>query len=159
MTHPIHPMLVHFPIALLFVSFFFDQISFMTGREEFKKGGFWLLILGWTAGLVATFSGFLSEDSVKTAGVPEAAIDRHELFAIATLALFAGLMLVRVWIRNRWSFRDRVVYTGIALVGLSLLATTGFWGGDLVYTYGAGVQPNHPAVTTLPSLEKENTDG
>lgn len=57
MIHPIHPMLVHFPIALLFTSVLFDLVFFFTGREEFKKGGFWLLILGWTAGLAAILSG------------------------------------------------------------------------------------------------------
>ena len=160
MSHPIHPMLVHFPIALLFVSVFFDLLSFYTGREDFKKGAFWLLILGWIAGLAATLTGILSEEVVEKAGVPEAAIERHEFFALTTLALFVGLMLVRFWIRNRWSSRDRLVYMGVALVGLSLLATTGFWGGDLVYRYGAGVQTNRSEViSTVPTLQKEGAGG
>ncbi len=162
MTHPIHPMLVHFPIALLFVSVLFDLIFFYTGREEFKKGGFWLLILGWVAGLAATLSGTWSEDIVEKAGVPKAAIELHETFAFSTLALFAGLMLVRFWIRNRWSSRDRLLYAGMAMIGLALLATTGFWGGDLVYRYGAGVQPNAlnaPAVISAPSVENGKTGG
>lgn len=159
MNHPIHPMLVHFPIALLFASVLFDLFFFYTGREEFKKGGFWLLIFGWVAGLAATLSGAWSEDIVEKAGVPKAAIERHESFAMATLAFFAGLMLVRVWVRNRWSSRDRCLYTGMAMIGLALLATTGFWGGDLVYRYGAGVQPNAPAVISTPSVEKGKTGG
>ena len=154
MNHPIHPMLVHFPIALLFASVFFDLISFQTGREEFKKGGFWLLVLGWIAGLAATLSGTLSEDVVEKAGVPKGAIERHEFFAMATMALFAGLMLVRVWVRNRWSFRDRLFYMGMALIGLSLLATAGFLGGDLVYRYGAGVQPDAPVMISPPNPGK-----
>lgn len=162
MTHPIHPMLVHFPIALLFTSVLFDLVSFYTGREDFKKGGFWLLILGWIAGLAATLSGTWSEEIVEKAGVPKAAIELHESFALTTLGLFAGLMLVRFWIRNRWSPRDRLLYTGVALIGLALLATTGFWGGDLVYRYGAGVQakpPNAPAVISAPKLEAGKTGG
>ncbi len=159
MNHPIHPMLVHFPIALLFASVLFDLIFFYTGREEFKKGGFWLLILGWVAGLAAVVSGGWSEEIVEKAGVPKAAIERHESFAVATLALFAGLMLVRIWVRNRWSSRDRILYTGVAMIGLALLATTGFWGGDLVYRYGAGVQPNAPALISAPSVEKSKTGG
>lgn len=159
MNHPIHPMLVHFPIALLFVSFLFDLIFFLTGREEFKKGGFWLLLLGWVAGLAATLSGVLSEDLVEKAGVPKSAIERHEFFAFMTLGLFAGLILVRAWIRNRWSYNHRLIYIGGALVGLFILATTGYWGGDLVYRYGAGVQPNPAAAVASPKLEKSGAGG
>lgn len=159
MSHPIHPMLVHFPIALLFTSVLFDLVFFFTGREEFKKGGFWLLILGWIAGLAAILSGGWSEEIAEKAGVPEAAIERHELFAMTTLALFAGLMLLRIWVRNRWSTRDRLLYTCMAMIGLSFLATTGYFGGDLVYRYGAGVQSSAPALISVPAPEQGEADG
>ena len=68
-----------------------------------------------------------------------------------TLALFACLMLVRFWVRKRWSVRDRLLYMGVAFVGLFFLAITGFFGGDLVYRYGAGVQRSTPAETSLPT--------
>lgn len=151
MNHPLHPMLVHFPIALLFASVFFDFLAMMTKRETFRQTGFWLLIFGWLGGLAATLAGFWSEEGVEKMGVPEAAIERHEFFAIATLAVFAALMLIRWWRRARPSFNKNIVYAAVALVGLALLSTTGFFGGDLVYRYGAGVQP-HPSgeVSTLP---------
>jgi len=140
MNHPIHPMLVHFPIALLFASVLFDFASFLTGWEDFKRAGFWLLILGWVGGLAATVAGLLGEEIAKKAGVPESMIDRHELFAISTLALFALLIVVRIFFRKSWPRRGRLFYMGAALIGLSLLSATGYLGGDLVYRYGAGVQ-------------------
>lgn len=160
MSHPIHPMLVHFPIALLFVSVLFDFASFLTGWEDFKRAGFWLLVLGWVGGLAAIVSGVLNEEIAKKAGIPENVIDRHELFAITTLGLFAILILVRIFLRKPWPLRGRLLYMGAALIGLSLLSVTGFLGGDLVFSYGAGVQSK--AVVETPSQNQpkaERTNG
>jgi uncharacterized membrane protein len=74
-------------------------------------------------------------------GVPEKAVDRHETFAIITLIIFGILLMIRWWIRYRWSARDRVIYLCTAMLGLLILGATGFYGGELVYRYGAGVQP------------------
>ena len=146
MSHPIHPMLVHFPIALLFASVLFDLASFLSGWEDFKRAGFWLLILGWIGGLAATLSGVLSEDVAKNAGVPEKAIDRHEFFALTTLALFAILILVRILGRNHGSRKVRWLYMAAAFIGLSFLSVTGYLGGDLVFRYGAGVESKATSV-------------
>ena len=150
MNHPIHPILVHFPIALLFTSVFFDLIAMITKRDSFRQSGFWLLILGWISGLAATVSGFLSEDAVKKIGVPETAIDRHETFAIATMIVFALLLLVRLVGKFSPASRKNLVYTIGTFIGLALLSIAGYLGGDLVYHYGAGVEPHAPAVSTLP---------
>ena len=149
MSHPIHPMIVHFPIALLFTSVFFDLLAMITQREAFRQTGFSLLILGWVGGLAATLTGFWSEEAVEKMGVPEAAIEKHETFAIATMIVFAVLFLIRWRRRARPSPRKNAVYAAVALVGLALLATAGFFGGDLVYRYGAGVQSQKPEVVHI----------
>ncbi|MBI3803387.1 MAG: DUF2231 domain-containing protein [Nitrospirae bacterium] len=131
---------------------FFDLIALVTKRASFRQTGLWLLILGWLGGLAATLSGFLGEDAAKKIGVPEMTIDRHESFAIATLIVFAALMLIRWWRAFRPSDRKNIAYLIVAVIGLGLLATTGFLGGDLVYRYGAGVQPNPSAVRILPPV-------
>ena len=38
---PIHPAIVHFPIALIIVAFFADLIARITGRQSFRNFGFW----------------------------------------------------------------------------------------------------------------------
>ena len=148
MNHPVHPILVHFPIALLFTSVFFDFTAMISKRDSFRQTGFWLLILGWFGGLAATLSGFWSEEAVEKMGrVPEPAIERHEFLAIATLVVFAVLFLIRRWKNARPSFQKNIAYAVIAAIGLALLSTTGFLGGDLVYRYGAGVQSQTGAVS------------
>src|SRR3990172_9561222 len=140
MPHPIHPLTVHFPIALLFTSVFFDLLGIITENKNFRQTGFWLLILGLMGGIVAAIFGFWVEEAVEAAGVPEHAVDLHETFAVITLIVFGVLLVFRWWVKNRWSARDRVIYLCTAMLGLLLLGTTGFYGGELVYRYGAGVK-------------------
>ena len=155
MSHPIHPLTVHFPIALLFTSVFFDLLGMITENKNFRQTGFWLLILGLIGGIVAAIFGAWSEEMVEAMGVPEEAVDLHETFAIITLIVFGILLAIRWWIRSRWSVRDRVLYLCVAMLGLLLLGATGFYGGELVYRYGAGVQsPAGPPAGTSPLPSK-----
>jgi len=140
MTHPLHPLTVHFPIALLFTSVFFDLMGMLTDNNNFRQTGWWLLLLGLIGGTVAAGFGMWTEEQIEAMGVPEAAVDRHEAFAVTTMIVFAVLAVFRWWRRGRWSARDRVVYLSVAMAGLLLLGITGFYGGELVYRYGAGVQ-------------------
>ncbi|MBI3812008.1 MAG: DUF2231 domain-containing protein [Nitrospirae bacterium] len=154
--HPLHPMVVHFPIALLSTAVIFEILGFLKQRESFRQFGFWLLAIGLTAGIVAAGFGFWGEGAAKAGGVPEAAIDRHESFAIATLITFGLLLIYRRWARDRWTPGLRAIYISAALAGFVLLGTTGFFGGELVFQYGAGVQkaatgsPAGPAVPPRP---------
>jgi len=145
LNHPLHPLLVHFPIALLFTAVFFEILGFLVQREEYRRFGLWLMILGLAGGIVAAGIGFRVEEAVEAAGVPEEAIDRHEFFAIITLITFALTLAVRYWTKNRWTPRKITLYFSLAMAGLLLLGITGFFGGELVYRYGAGML-NPPAV-------------
>lgn len=138
--HPVHPIVVHFPIALLFTGVLFESLGFLRRRDEFRRFGHWLLMLGMIAAIVAAGFGWWGEEAVKGAGVPGDAIERHESFAVASLITFGLLLIFRRWARGRWSGRETAIYLAMAVVGLLLLATTGYFGGDLVYRYGAGVQ-------------------
>jgi len=149
MSHPFHPLVVHFPIALLFTSVFFDLLAIITENKNARQTAFWLLILGLIGGIVAAVFGFWIEEAVEATGVPELAVDRHETFAVITLIVFGILLFFRWWIRNRWSGRDRVIYLCGAMLGLLVLSITGFYGGELVYRYGAGVTfPTPPPAGT-----------
>lgn len=139
MDLPLHPILVHFPIALLFVSVLFDLVGATLSRDSFREGALWLLGLGLTGGIAAAIAGGLAEDAAEKAGIAESLIERHEAFAQATLVIMAVLLLSRLLLRNRFSPRSFAVYMAAATVGLLSLIATGHTGGDLVYKHGAGV--------------------
>jgi len=123
----LHPMLVHFPIALFITSVLFDLL------------GIWLTALGVLTGLAAFASGDLAAEAAEKAGIAESLIETHEHLAGATVGLFGALLAWRLLLRNRFGPRTQIAYWMAATVGLGLLSATGHYGGSLVYEHGAGV--------------------
>ncbi|HEX7765235.1 MAG TPA: DUF2231 domain-containing protein, partial [Nitrospira sp.] len=99
MDLPLHPTLVHFPIALLFVSVLFDLLGTSLSRESFREGALWLLGLGLTGGIAAAIAGGMAEDAAEKAGIAETLIETHEALAQVTLVIMAILLLSRLLLR------------------------------------------------------------
>ena len=62
-TH-LHAMIVHFPIALLFVGFLFDLLSLATKKPSFKTAALYLLVLGAIGAVAAYLSGNAAGDGM-----------------------------------------------------------------------------------------------
>ena len=63
----IHPLLVHFPIALFSTGLFFDILARLLNNEEFDHAGFWTMFMGLVSSPFTIFTGiiaFLEEDSI-----------------------------------------------------------------------------------------------
>lgn len=153
MDLPLHPILVHFPIALLCVSVLFDLIGATLSRDSFHEGALWLLGLGLMGGIAAAIVGGMAEEAAEKAGIAESLIETHETWAQITLGIMALLLLSRLLLRNRFSTRTLAAYLVVATMGLIALVATGHTGGDLVYKHGAGVStaqhPSHPIAQNL----------
>lgn len=139
MTIPFHPMLVHFPIALLFASVLFDVASTALTRDSLREAAQWLLGLGLLGGIVAAIAGGQAEGAAEKAGVAEALIETHEALAYLTLGIMAVLFLSRLLLRNRFGTKALIAYFMVAAIGLVAISATGHTGGNLVYEHGAGV--------------------
>ena len=133
--HPIHPMVVHFPIALLLASTLFDALAFRWRSQQFRETSLSLLILGILA------AGHFAEEAAERSGIPKQAIEIHEELGGSVFWVFLGLLGLRLasfwgWIREQ----PRLVLI-IGLSGGLLLLIASYFGGDLVYRFGAGVLP------------------
>lgn len=139
--HPIHPMIVHFPIALLLASWLFDLLALRWRGKQFRETSLSLLVLGVLAAGVAVLTGHVAEDAVERSGIPKQAIETHEELAFAVLWVFVGLLGMRLV--SYWGvMRERpALVLGLGLAGSLLLVVASYFGGDLVYRYGAGVIP------------------
>lgn len=135
-TSHLHPMLVHFPIALIVIGFVSDFVYYFIKKDEsFSKMGFYLLISGTIAAVATLISGilFTSEMSGTAGDVRET----HEFFAWATVILLIvasvlrTIVLVKTTENNLFKWLIFTVY-GLAAICVSI---TGFWGGTLVYNY------------------------
>lgn len=132
-------MLVHFPIALFFVSLFFDLLFKATKNADFGKFGYYLLILAVLSGILASSSGMFIEDKIEESGITEQHIDDHKDFAIGTMALFIALLAFRFFKKNKISESVFNFYLAVSLIGLILLSLAAYRGGKLVYEFGAAV--------------------
>jgi uncharacterized membrane protein len=137
--HPIHPMVVHFPIALLSAAVFFDLLGQRWRPEDCRTAGLYTLVLGFAGALVSVLSGAMAEEAVEHSGVPERVLEIHETLGFATFWLFAGLLGLRAatwlgWIRER-----PFVSLALGLTAVAVLFVASYYGGSLVYEYGAGV--------------------
>ncbi len=142
-TH-IHPMIIHFPIALLIIGFMFDLFGVLVKKEFFSKTGFYLLILG-TLGVVAAYiSGNIAGEGIAEAGSLKQAIETHEDAAALTLWLMVITSVVRIGLVMLKKFKGafQLIYLILFLAGVLSIARTGFYGGELVFKHAAGIQFN-----------------
>jgi uncharacterized membrane protein len=135
-TSHFHPMLVHFPIALVVFGFLADLISFMYKKEVcLSKTGFYLLIIGTLSALVALLTGMLFTNEMSgSAGKIQ---ETHELFAWITVGTLIVASLLRIYIMIKNQENLGLKQTAFVVYGLAALSVsiTGFFGGTLVYNY------------------------
>ncbi len=150
-TH-LHAMIIHFPIALLMAGFLSEVIALFSKKEFFSNVAFYLLLLGALGASAAYLTGSYAGEGIEE-GPLKNPMELHEQAATFTLILAIVTALFRVVIYYFKYNRSWIKWVGIilftALVGS--VARTGYLGGQLVYSHGAGVQ------LALPDFG--NTDG
>lgn len=135
-TSHLHPMLVHFPIALVAIGFLADLVQLLYRKEPcFSKMGYYLLLTGTLAAIVTLLSGilFTSEMSGEAGNVRET----HETFAWITVILLLIALSLRSFEMFRKSENNVIKWLIFAVYALAAVSVsiTGFFGGTLVYNY------------------------
>lgn len=133
-----HPLLVHFPIALLLTGVGLDVASWVLKRPSLQRLALWNLALGVLAAAVAVGTGLRAERVAKHSFEIWQVIELHKRLGITTLIL--GLMAVswRLKAGGALSARARTVTTIFLLVMTTTLLWGAHLGGRLVYEFGVG---------------------
>ncbi len=161
MQYNIHPILVHFPIALLFIYSVIKIIPFkkIMPAVNWKDAEKVLLFFGVISAFVARATGELAEELT---GPNHQLVENHEFFAGLTIFIYsvllagvlAGYLATRkympmkglfLWIEK--TFADSWFTKLLALAGLTTLMITGLLGGVMVY--GLTADPLAPYVLNL----------
>lgn len=134
--HPIHPMLIPYPFALLTSATAFDVAARVTRRESLARTADHLTAAGLGTALVAAVPGIVDYfGTVPRHGASaQRSATQHALFNLSALACFALS-------RNRVNGRRGPSDGGLALslIGTALLSIGGWLGGQLVYHEHVGV--------------------
>lgn len=134
----IHPLIVHFPIALLFAAAIVYWLAFLAGRELWQWSGLWMLVLGAIGAAAAVASGLYAAPGVMLApSVKAALLTAHKRIMIAVLILSAALALWALAARPM-PVRGRAVFLAMLVLVVVLIAKGADYGGRMVYDYNAG---------------------
>lgn len=133
--HPLHPAIVHFPIALLLSATIAD-LAWVAGITSDTHIAAILMAAGLAGGLVAMGAGFVDYIRLDEAVIPHAT--RHMMVVgLAWLGYGIALYLRRDSLFANAPIAMATVATSV--ISALLLAFGGWLGGRLVYTFGAGV--------------------
>lgn len=136
--HPIHPMLIVFPLGLLVTAVIFDVVRMVTGDGTFAAVAFWCIAAGMVGGLLAAIFGLVDWLNIP-AGTRAKTIGMwHGIGNVAVVALFAVSWLLR---RGDPALVPSTLAFVLALVAVGLGSVTGWLGGELVDRLGVGVDP------------------
>ncbi len=126
---PLHPMVVHFPIALLVTTVVFEALGYFLKKDELRKAGVYTLVLGLAGAVAGVMTGSVQLENIEAAtGTEEfGAISAHMRFGYLTILIFTAYLLVRL--------RAKAVLPTLAIgaVGLVAVYLTGHSGGRIAY--------------------------
>lgn len=133
--HPIHPLIVPFPIAFFVGALVTDVIYSRTANLQWQYFSIWLIVAGLIMGGLAAVLGLI--DYVGDRRVRQARPANWHM-AINIVAWLLELVNAFVHSRDGWTavVPDGIILSAIAVV---LLMVSGWLGQSLVYRHGVGV--------------------
>ena len=134
----LHPMVVHFPIALLLSAWLLDVLALVTRRPHLHRFALCHLILGVIGAGAAVLTGLQAEDMAKHSFEMGQVMELHERCGIATLILGVGIVAWRLWRRDRWTPLTRAATMTLMTALASTVSVGAYLGGRLVYELGIG---------------------
>lgn len=134
-----HPLVVHFPIALLSLFFVIDTLGSLRRNLLMRDVASWFLYLGTVFAAIAVTLGLMAASTVAHGDDVHMIMEHHEHLGISVLTM---AVVLSGW---RWFARDVIegslntVHMTMAGLLVLLLALTADMGGLMVYRYGVAV--------------------
>ena len=150
--HPVHPMLIVFPLGLLATAVIFDIIYLTGDNQGFATASFYMIAAGIIGGLLAALFGFMDWLALPSNSRAKAIGGWHGLGNVVIVTLFIGSWLLR---RDNPNFIPDSLALTLSFVGAGLALITAWLGGEMVYRLGVAVDPG--ANVNAPSSLKEKT--
>jgi uncharacterized membrane protein len=140
--HPVHPMLVAFPIGLWTTSFVLDVIYYFIRNPSLALISKVMLAAGILGGLAAAVPGIIDWFAIKDQKVKRIA-DWHARLNIIAVIVFAISLYFRMRIGAHWVNYHMRIPVLISFLGIVLIGISGWLGGAMSFEHGVGVAPQH----------------
>jgi uncharacterized membrane protein len=136
-TGHIHPMIVHFPVALITAGFLAEVVSlFFRSEKCLSRTGFYLLVLGTLATVAAWLTGQLFTSQPAQGAIVEI-FEKHETGALITMIMIVLASTVRIWlmVKKKEETQLKWIAFGLYFLAFAAVTFTGYMGGTMVYNY------------------------
>ncbi|MGE5659522.1 MAG: DUF2231 domain-containing protein [Actinomycetota bacterium] len=138
---PIHPIIVHFVIAMVLFAFLCDAMGYFTRNHRLYEVGFWNLLVAAVAIFLAVIFGEFEAGLANVYGAAKGVLDLHTIAGWSLSAILVAIAAWRFVIRNRDPLRIPVAYLGFAAFLSCLVCFQTYLGTRLVWVYGLHVEP------------------
>jgi uncharacterized membrane protein len=135
--HPVHPILIPFPIAFGSAVVFTDLAYWLTDNRTWALASAWLLWTTLATGILAAATGAIDYYGLEEVREHSEATQHGAGNAIALLLVLVNALLRSFGAEAHVVPRGLVISVGTAAV----LAFTGYLGGELSYKHMIGVNP------------------
>ena len=133
--HPIHQMLIVFPLGLLGMAVIFDIVHLVVGRRGLTIASYYMIAAGVLTGLLAAVFGLIDWLAIPSGTRAKRIGAWHAIGNVTIVVLFA----VSWWLRHLNPFVPSTLAFVLGLIGLGLALVTAWLGGELVDRLGVGV--------------------
>lgn len=143
--HPIHPMLIVFPLGLFITSLIFDFIRYGTGEGTWSLVGFYMIGAGIIGGLLSAIFGAIDWWAIPQGTRAKVLGLWHGLGNVVVVVLF----IISWVLRREMPAQPPTSAFVLSIIAVALGAVTGWLGGELVDRLGIGIDdganPNAPS--------------
>jgi uncharacterized membrane protein len=139
-TDHFHPVIVHFPIALIIVGFIAEVVSLFFKKEKcLSKTGFYLMVLGSLAAIAAWTTGQLFTEA-PTQGEILKVFQAHQKGGLITMISIVAGTILRIGLiagKKEETSLKWIVFA-FYLLAFAAVSYTGLLGGRIVYNFMLG---------------------
>lgn len=136
--HPLHPLLVHLPIGLWLLSLLFDFSTLLVeAHNVYVRGAFYTMLFGLIMALIAALPGLADRADIRNDHPAKRTANTHMVLNLTAVGLYTLSLVLRYGALGAQEVP--LVPFFLSLVGMGVVAYSGFLGGVLVYGEGIGV--------------------
>jgi len=138
LRHPLHPMLVHFPIGFFFLSLLLDLGSlFFPVVPNLLRASFYAMFAGVITALLAAVPGFVDYTDIRSDHPAKRTATAHMALNLIVIALYG----INLGVRSSLLVEPQIQLAPMVLsiLGVAIISISGYLGGRLVYDDGIGV--------------------
>jgi len=139
MGHPIHQMLIPFPLGLLGTAVIFDIIYLIWHNPTMVTVSYWMIVAGIVGALAAAPFGFIDWLAIPSGTRAKTIGALHGIGNVIMLLLFASSWYLRYTSTDSTPYMPSTLALALSFSGFALSAITGWLGGELVDRLSVGV--------------------